>query len=257
MRDYLADLMRSIAFLSRIQVPGRYFEGHDGGLSRTVRAFPVAGFVIILPAALLGAALAALEVDALVSAVLVVGVMTASTGALHEDGLADTADGLGAGHDAPRALQIMKDSRTGVYGVAALALALMLRVATLAALMTALTPAAFIATMAAAAAISRAAMVWHWHRLPDARGDGVAARMGRPETRAMSLALAAAGLLSLPTLVTAGPAPWLLAVALASLVTVVFSWRTRARLGGCTGDTIGACQQMSELAFLTGLVLCL
>lgn len=112
LRDFLTDTARALAFLSRLPVPSRFFEGHDGTLSRTVRAFPLAGALIALPPAATLAAALLLNATPL-AAFLSIAVLLAITGALHEDGLSDTADGLGGGGDRARALAIMKDSRIG------------------------------------------------------------------------------------------------------------------------------------------------
>lgn len=258
MRAFIDDIARSIAFLSRLPVPARHFHGDDHGLSRTVRAFPIAGAVIALPAAFLAAVLAVVVAPPFVAAALIVALQLMITGALHEDGLADTADGLGAGRDRERALAIMKDSRTGVFGVVALVMTLLIRVAALATLVVILPPEALVLALIAIAAFSRAAMVWHWHMLPPARVDGLAVSMGRPAPASARLALFLGFLIALPLLpFAAGPVAALIAVAAAILAFFVFTSRTRKRLNGATGDTIGATQQLVEVALLAGLALCL
>lgn len=258
MRAFIDDIARSIAFLSRLPVPARHFHGDDHGLSRTVRAFPIAGAVIALPIALIAAALTIIVAPPFLAASLIVGLQLMITGALHEDGLADTADGLGAGRDRERALAIMKDSRTGVFGVVALVMTLLVRVAALATLVVILPPEALALALIAIAAASRAAMVWHWHMLPPARSDGLAVSMGRPAPKSARLALFLAALIALPLLpIAAGPIAALVAVACALAAFFVFTGRTRTRLGGATGDTIGATQQLVEVALLAGLALCL
>jgi adenosylcobinamide-GDP ribazoletransferase len=248
------DLARAVAFLSRLPVPSRFFEGDDGRLSRTVRAFPLAGIVLSLPAALLLSLLAWIEAPPLLAAGLAVALQAGVTGALHEDGLADTADGLGAGADRQRALDIMKDSRIGVFGVVALLMALLLRVAALAALIPVLSPAGLFLVVLAAAAASRAAMVWHWKSLPPARPDGVAASAGRPETHAAWTALASGlGFALVALWLAAGLGPALAALLALVAAYWLFSVRTGHRLGGATGDTIGATQQVVELAILVTL----
>src|SRR5690606_36097588 len=131
---YIADLTRSVGFLSRLPVPPRFFEGHDGSLTSTVRAFAAAGALIALPAAVLLLLLLACRADPLLAGFMALAATTLLTGALHEDGLADTADGLGGGRDRDHMLAIMKDSRTGSYGVFALILSFGLRAAAVAAL---------------------------------------------------------------------------------------------------------------------------
>ena len=109
MREYMRDTARAVAFLSRIPVPTSFFTGHDGKLARVSRAFPFAGLLIALPAAFVFGALLAHHTDPLMAALLALAVQTVMTGALHEDGLSDTADGFGGGKDRERALAIMKD----------------------------------------------------------------------------------------------------------------------------------------------------
>ena len=114
--DFCDDVARSIGFLSRIPMPGRHFVGYDGRLNRAVRAFPLAGIVIVLPSAAAASAMNALQVGSLFAAFVVIALQALLTGALHEDGLGDTADGFGGGRDRDAALDIMKDSRVGTYG---------------------------------------------------------------------------------------------------------------------------------------------
>lgn len=257
-RDYIDDVARSVAFLSRIRVPQRFFGGHDGRLSRTVRAFPMAGVLIVLPAAALLAILQALDTPPLFSAFVILAVQTLLTGALHEDGLSDTADGLGGGRDRESMLAIMKDSRVGSYGVVALILSFGLRASALAAILPVLSPIASALMLLAVAAASRAAMVWHWHALPAAKSDGVAAAAGEPETAAVQVALASgaavAALLLLPGLPLLAVASTALAVCAAVFAFTDF---VRDKIGGHTGDTIGASEQMAEIAALCALALAL
>ncbi|KGD94452.1 MULTISPECIES: adenosylcobinamide-GDP ribazoletransferase [Rhizobium/Agrobacterium group] len=251
--EFVADLARSVGFLSRLPVPDRFFRGHDGSISRAVRAFPVAGLVIAaLPAFIL---LFLASGDALLAALIALALMSLMTGALHEDGLADTADGLGGGRDRDQALAIMKDSRTGAYGVVALILSFGLRAAALAALARHAPPAAALALLAAAA-VSRAVMVAHWQALPPARENGVAAGAGLPEESARNLALLIGGVVALLLLVPAlGLPKTLLALIVAALAAFGFTRLVRRKLGGHTGDTIGATQQFSEIAMLATLAL--
>ncbi|MBP1846017.1 adenosylcobinamide-GDP ribazoletransferase [Rhizobium petrolearium] len=251
--EFVADLARSVGFLSRLPVPDRFFRGHDGSISRAVRAFPVAGLVIAaLPALTL---LSLASGDALLAALIALALLTLMTGALHEDGLADTADGLGGGRDREHALAIMKDSRTGAYGVVALIFSFGLRAAALAALARH-EPATATLALLAAAAVSRAVMVAHWQTLPPARENGVAAGAGLPEESARNLALFIGGVVALLLLVPAlGLPKTLLALIVAALAAFGFTRLVRRKLGGHTGDTIGATQQFSEIAMLATLAL--
>ncbi|MET0747790.1 MAG: adenosylcobinamide-GDP ribazoletransferase [Rhizobium sp.] len=253
---FTTDVGRAVGFLSRIRLPDAVFAGDDGNLGRVARAFPVAGALIALPAALAFGLLTAAHVDALLSALLVLAIHTLVTGALHEDGLGDTADGLGGGADPDRALAIMKDSRIGSYGAIALILTFALRAAALAAIARGLPPLAAALTLPAAAALSRAALVWHWHALPPARPDGVAAAAGRPDATAATIALASGLLLAVLLLWWRLPAMVLVdVVGLAAVFTLAFTAYVRKRLAGHTGDTIGATQQICEIAVFCALAM--
>ena len=257
-REYIDDVARSVAFLSRIRVPQRFFDGHDGRLNRTVRAFPVAGIVIVLPAAALLSILEALGAASLFSAFLILSVQTLLTGALHEDGLSDAADGLGGGRDRDSTLSIMKDSRVGSYGVVALILSFGLRTSALAAIIPLLTPIGAATMLLAVAAASRAAMVWHWSVLPPARKDGVAASAGQPDAKAVQASLLSGVAIAVLLLLPNAPLLAIASVALAIFTAVsAFTDVVRDKIGGHTGDTIGATEQIAEMAALAALALAL
>jgi adenosylcobinamide-GDP ribazoletransferase len=251
--EFIADLARSVGFLSRLPVPDRFFRGHDGTISRAVRAFPVAGLVIAIPPALV--LLLLRSGDPLLVSLIALALLTLVTGALHEDGLADTADGLGGGRDKDHALLIMKDSRIGAYGVVALVLSFGLRTSALSALFRDDAVTAALAVLAVAA-VSRAILVAHWRALPSARENGVAAGAGFPEDGARNIALFSGAAIALVLLVPVlGLPKVLLSLILAALAGFGFTRFVRQKLGGHTGDTIGATQQLSEIAMLATLAL--
>lgn len=227
-------------------------------MSGLVRAFALSGLLLSLPAALLAALLVAWDAPPLLSAFLVLGLQTLVTGALHEDGLADCADGLGGGRDRERALIIMKDSRIGAYGVIALVLGFGLRASSLSALADVETPLSVALAFLLAQVVSRAAMVWHWQALPSARPGGVADSAGLPEKGAVLVCIGSALLIALLFVLAALPLlPVLVAVLLAGLIALGFTRFVRGKIGGHTGDTIGGTQQLSEMAALIALALML
>lgn len=255
MNNFIVDTARSVAFLSRIPVADRYFAGNeDQPMAHCVRAYGFAGAIIALPSALLLFCLLMLGLDALLAAALAVVLQLLVTGALHEDGLADCADGFGGGRDRQRVLNIMKDSTIGAYGGIALIMALLLRVLALGTI--AASTHAFVAALAlvSVSILSRGLMVWHWTSLPAAKSDGVAATAGQPEREAMVFAVASslvlAIVLALPVAGWAGIASMLV---LPAGTGILWTRRCRARIEGHTGDTIGACQQVCEIASLLGL----
>jgi adenosylcobinamide-GDP ribazoletransferase len=169
-----------------------------------------------------------------------------STGALHEDGLADSADGLWGGGTRERRLEIMRDSRIGSFGALALILSVLLRWTALSAL---LEEGWIWGPLIAAGALSRWPMAWMLGILPPARDGGLSRLVGQPG--AATVALGGAVALGL-ALVTTG---WGALAAAAGGLIVACAWTlaVRARLGGQTGDTCGAAQQLSEVAVLLAL----
>ena len=254
LRDIFDDVARSVAFLSRIHVPQRHFVNYDGKLSRAVRAFPIAGVLVTLPAAAVFSLFLAFHADALLAAFAFLTLQTFVTGALHDDGLSDTADGLGGGKDRESALSIMRDSRIGSYGAVSLILAFGLRATALASLANHLMPSQAGIALLAVAALSRAALVWHWSMLPPARKDGVAASVGEPEANAAYLAYSTAIIFAIILLWSFASIWSLIVCAVAISISVYgFSGLVRRKIGGHTGDTLGASLIIAEIAALVAL----
>lgn len=256
MNELVQDTGRAVAFLSRLPVPDRFFEGEPVAISGSARAYGFAGLVICLPGALVLSLLLAIGLAPLFAAALALSCHLLVTGALHEDGLADCADGFGGGSDRDKTLDIMKDSTIGAYGGIALVMSLLLRVAGIAAVAGALSPVAAGLCFLAAGVVSRAAMIWHWNALPAAKTDGVAASAGQPDDDSARFALISGavlgGVLALRA-VGAGGAVLLLVLTVGSCL--AFTRFADRKIGGHTGDTIGATQQICEIAALLGLAL--
>ena len=252
----VSDLLFCLRFYSRLPLPVFRFEAapHSmGNFGRAVRLVPVAGLLIALPAGLLLAGAGALLPPEL-AAVLALMALAATTGAFHEDGLADVADGFGGGRTIERKLEIMRDSRIGTFGGVALGLSLLARWAALTALLRmGLTPA--LTALLAAAALSRWLGLLPIALLPPARKDGAAHAAVGPETGAMALGGALALVAGLAPWWLAGGALWLCATAVAlacgaALGVVHVSYR---QIRGQTGDVAGAAQQVAEITFLMAL----
>ncbi|MBX4870781.1 adenosylcobinamide-GDP ribazoletransferase [Rhizobium bangladeshense] len=253
-KDYAVDTARAVAFLSRLPMPPALFKGYDGRLGRLVRAFPLAGLVIGFIPALALLLLSGIRADPLVAALIALSVQALATGALHEDGLADTADGIGGGKNREQSLIIMKDSRIGTYGAIALILSFAVRAAALAAIVRNSSPLAAALAVPAVAALSRGAIAWHWQRLPPAKVDGVAASTGQPNEAAMHFALVSAGLLAALLIWPAfGLQPLVASLLASGAAGFAFTAVIRRKLAGHTGDTLGAMQQICEIATLCAL----
>lgn len=254
--DHLDDLVRSLGFLSRLPMPARHFRNHDGNLSRAVGMFPLAGLLIgLVPGAVL-MVLWALDANAALAVLIALSIALLTTGALHEDGLADCADAFGARGGRADMLSIMTDSRIGAYGVLALLVTFALKATSLTIILSVTGGWNAMLLLAAVSALSRAAMVWHWDDLPPARQDGVAASVGAPEAAAARLALVSGAILfAIPGIAAVGLAPVLIGLGVTAFATWQWTRIARHRLGGHTGDTIGATQQAAETLCLAALAL--
>jgi adenosylcobinamide-GDP ribazoletransferase len=254
-RSGLRDLATLVTFFSRLPVPGG---PHDdiAQLSRAIGLLPLAGVVVAVPAIVVVLVFGASDLPHLATATLAVAALALSTGFLHEDGLSDTADGLLGGADRERRLEIMRDSRIGAFGAAALVLTLMLRVTLLAAALDRFGVFGAVLVVAATAAVSRAGMVLFWLGLPAARGDGLSATIGQPTARASLTALGIAAVVSL-AFVAGFSGFWLVVLAwvMIGLLVIVLSVVADIRIGGQTGDVLGAMQQLAEIVFLIGILL--
>lgn len=239
LRDLRHDLCAAFALLTRLPMPDT--GAPDPGAAW---AWPVAGLAVGGLAVLAGLAAAALGITPGVTAALMLGVAAALTGGLHEDGLADCADGFWGGRDKARRLEIMKDSRVGSYGVLALGIVLLARWSAL----TVLVGAGHWAPVLAAEALSRAVMPAAMAALPNARGSGLSASHGAPGWATTGQAAGLAGVLALG-LVGWLALPMILAATLGAAAVALIA---RAKIGGQTGDVLGACQQ---IALTTALAL--
>ncbi|WP_312945062.1 adenosylcobinamide-GDP ribazoletransferase [Agrobacterium sp.] len=253
---FITDLARAVGFLGRFPVPQHFFDGYDGKMVRLSRTFAFAGLLIALPAALVLLILLSLDAKPLLASMITLAVMVFSTGALHEDGFADTADGLGSGRTGDRIIEIMKDSRLGTYGSVALFFSFGLRAAALMTLGDTLTPVGAAAVFLGAAALSRGLMVWHWTATPSARQQGLASSAGQPDSAARNTAVISgvviASVLALPFVSIFALT---LAFAAVAVAITVFNGFVVKKINGHTGDTIGATQQISVIVLLCTLAL--
>jgi adenosylcobinamide-GDP ribazoletransferase len=242
----------ALQFLTRVPVPA-WVGYRDEWLHQCARHFPLVGlFVGAMAALVLHAALA--WWPATIAVLLSMAATLVLTGAFHEDGLADTFDALGGVVSRDKALAIMKDSRLGTYGTVALLVVLALKAASLVAL-----GAQAVAALLLAHSVSRALPVALIRWLPYA-GDAEAAKAKPLSTRISLPGLAMAVLWAAAVAAALIGARWLdvVAVVVASVAAVLVAllmarWLHR-RLGGFTGDTLGATQQLGELAIYLALI---
>ena len=249
----------AVGFFTRIPVPS-FADFQESELNHSAKYFPLVGIIV----GLVGAGVYAISAQFLPQNIAVLISMVSTiylTGAFHEDGLADSADGLGGGWAREQILTIMQDSRLGTYGAVALFLMLLAKFQLLSSLDSYFVPFALIAGHA----LSRLSAVYVMATLSYTKPAGKAKPLAT-QINAIDLSVASVfGLLPL-VLLSWFFTPWVLdffawlKLGLCLFVPVLLSWvwwrhKIKKWLGGYTGDTLGAMQQITELAFYLGVVI--
>ena len=243
LEDRAEEFKASLAFSTRLPL--------TPATSRTAKAvanaawaFPVSGLVVGLIGALVYALAHRLGLPAWPAAALSVAATLVITGALHEDGLADTAAGFGGGDARHSNLDIMRDSRTGAFGVCALVLSLLLRIGALASFADAY---AVVWALIASHCAARACMVILMWLLPPARGDGLSYEAGSPPGESAAAATAIALVVLLFCL---HPLRGVIAALALVAAVALMAWLSMRQIDGQTGDVLGATEQVGEIVVL-------
>ena len=241
-----ADELR-LAFLLLTRLPVPPIAGEAPAMAASSWAWPVVGLAVGGISALACIAALAIGLPPVMAAIFALAAGVLATGGMHEDGLADLADGFGGGRTRERKLEIMHDSRIGSYGVIALILALGFRVAAIATLIGEDGP---VFALAALAAASRAALPAAIVLMPAARGDG----LGRAAVGIDPVPARAAAAIGFLCLMPLGFGAAVLTAAAVALASLVVAWLAMRQIGGQTGDVLGAMQYVAECAGWAAIV---
>ena len=245
LRETIDEGKAALQFLTRLPVRTPAAWPHHV-LAASAPAFPLIGALIGALGGLAFALASWLGLPPLLAALLAVAAQILVTGGLHEDGLADLADGFGGGRTRAEKLRIMRDPRLGSFGALALVLTLLARIAALAALAE---PWLVASALIAAGAASRAGLPALMASLAPARDHGLEAGAGRPHPLRAAAGIAIAALLAFVVLAPGMAAAGLVGAAGALLSVAILA---RRQIGGYTGDVLGAAQQLAEVGFLLG-----
>jgi adenosylcobinamide-GDP ribazoletransferase len=237
----IPDFLSAAALLSRLPLPDHAPQG-----AASAWAWPLVGAALGALAATVASLCLMLGLTPGVAAAATLASLALLTGALHEDGLSDTADGLFGGWTRERRLEIMKDSRIGSYGMLALMLVTLARWS---ALTTILALGQHWPALIAAGALSRAPMALIMALLPNARGAGLSHTTGIPP---LAAAATGAGIAAAVALILTCATAFLM-LALTAATTIPLALSARKRIGGQTGDILGASQQLADAACLAAL----
>jgi adenosylcobinamide-GDP ribazoletransferase len=240
----LGELVAAFMLLTRLPV------GRSGGVraenafAGAVWAYPIVGVVI----GAIGAAVylfgAEIRLPPVFAAVCVIAATVLATGALHEDALADMADGFGGGRSRAQKLEIMRDSRVGTFGVLALVLSVAARVAAIAALAV---PGKVAIALIVTGSLARGAMLVPVILLSPARTDGLGAGLRTTGKVRVLLGLVLSATVAFLLLSPAAAASATATAGLAALFLSVLAWR---QIGGYTGDVLGATEMIAECSVL-------
>lgn len=247
-RSLVRDLVMGLRFFSRLPIPK--FEHEAPDLNRMAPAIGFTSLALAIIPALVVLISALVGLPTLLAASLGVGVHVIVTGAMAEDAIADSVDGLFGGKDINSRLDILHDSRHGTYGVTALVLLLLVRVTAVAGLM-AISPFGAACAWIAANTLARSGSLWLTLALAPARRDGNSATAGRvsglPFWGGMGISIILAFIFAAPFVGIIG-----LIITLIAMILISLGWaRICARLvGGQTGDLIGALQALLEIGTL-------
>lgn len=251
LRSLGEDCLACLRFYTRLGIPIFAFESQPHAMpdfSRLAMILPVVGALIGASGALALVGAAAFGLPPLVAAALAIAILLRVTGAFHEDGLADVADGFGGGWTPERRLEIMRDSRIGAFGAAALAIALIMRTCLIAGLIGRHGTATAAADLIATASLSRVAGLLPLTLLAPARSDGAGRAAQR--TRPKAWLMAALGAFVVAVALGGGVARPLAAGLAAAAGGLYMTSLAHRLIGGQTGDVAGAAQQIAEIACL-------
>jgi len=249
---FLDDLSTCLRFYTRLPAPAPG-ASDLAGFAKALRLLPLAGAIVGLVGGAAFLCARVIGLGAPLAAAFAVLALVLTTGGLHEDGLADVADGFGGGASPARKLEIMRDSRVGAFGGLALAFTILLRVLAIGALGER-SASLVLAALVASGAVSRLLGLMPLLLSFPARRDGAGAAMPRPTPAALRQAALLGGALALLPVFAGVSAAQAVAANLAAFFGVLALTRlAQKQIGGYSGDVLGAAQQIAEIAILTGL----
>jgi len=246
---YVIDFVATVMFFTRIPVNWSYFSKKAPGLTRAAWAFPLIGLLIGFFSGILGDFLILIGVSSFLSCIFSIIVSLLITGAFHEDGLADTADGLGAGGPPNRINRIIHDSRLGTYGVCALILALLSRFG----IMLSLVEAGYslVSILSIGFASGKFTIIIARNFFRNSKFAKTGSIIGVVSIKNVIIA----------TIMWIFPCYFIfplngvfLGILLMLFIVFILGKKSKVALGGLTGDILGAISFLGEIAFLFGIV---
>ena len=244
-KSLIADIRIAISLSTRIPV-GPATPVAQGDIARATWALPLAGILVGLAGALVYWLATRAHLQPEPAAMLALAATMLTTGAMHEDGLADAIDGFGGGKTREQKLEIMRDSRIGAFGACALIASVILRWSAMEAIAD---PRQVAIALVVAHAAARAPLPLFMRLVPPARPDGLSSGAGQPPAQSVIIALAL-GIICL-LFGFRGNATIITALVVLAAAALLLAGLARKQIGGQTGDVLGALEQICEVAVLT------
>ena len=247
---YVMDFFATVMFFTRIPIKWSFFSDKAPDLTKAVWAFPLVGFLIGGLSGVLGDFLIFLGLPIFLSCIISITLSVILTGAFHEDGLADTADGLGAGGSPERINKIIHDSCLGTYGVVSLVLGLLIRLA----LILTLVEQGFslVSSLSIGFASGKLSIILSRNFFTNSKFAKTGSIVGKISQKRL---FSATFIWILPTLVIFPFYGILLGGILMALIISIIGLKSKKALGGITGDILGAIAFLTELLFLLGIII--
>jgi adenosylcobinamide-GDP ribazoletransferase len=241
----LSDIPAAFSLLTRLPIPVDH-ELAGKRAATSTWAYPLVGATLGLLAGIIGSLLYWFGAPASIAAIAALTTLALTTGGMHEDGLADCADGFGGAFDKDRRLEIMKDSRIGAYGAIALIIFLLARATS----MESLVNITFIPALVAVGAASRLPVVLAMYAMPNARADGLSSGVGKPPEMSLIIAIITTIILCYLCIGWSG----IFVFGWAMIAAIIMAVIAHRSIGGQTGDVLGAMQQWAEVGALATAV---
>ncbi len=247
---YVKDFFATVMFFTRIPINWSFFSDKAPDLTKAAWAFPLAGFLIGGLSGALGDFLIFFGLPTFLSCVIAISLSIFLTGAFHEDGLADTADGLGAGGSPKRINEIIHDSRLGTYGVVSLILGLLTRLGLLLTLVE--YGYSLVTILSVGFASGKLAIIFSRNFFINSRFAKVGSIVGIVSHKNLFLATM---IWIVPTSVIFPFYGILLGAMLMAIIIYIMGLKSKKALGGITGDILGAIAFLTEVVFLLGIII--
>ena len=247
---YLQDFLATIMFFTRIPINWSYFSDKTPDLTRAAWAFPLVGFLIGVCSGVIGDFLIYLGLPIFLSCIISITLSVLLTGAFHEDGLADTADGIGAGGSPKKIDKIIHDSRLGTYGVVSLVLGLLTRLGLILTLVE--QGYSLVSSLSIGFATGKLAIIFTRIFFSHSKFAKIGSIVGKVSYKSLFSAII---IWVIPTFTIFPFYGILLGIILMVLMISIMGLKSKKALGGLTGDILGAIAFLTELVFLLGNVI--